>query len=358
MSFAVQGYLNQPYLYRPYLANTAEQGFGVQVNLVLGNTTQHLGVQVAATINRAVPVGVQINSVINAARALGVQVTRVHVQTLHAQVTFVLYNTTNLRVMSKFPSRGNSGMNWTASSTASGDFGVNNLNNDIVEYVWRGANGDVAGATLQADTEIPQGVFIDTVAILNHNFTISAVVVLQESNDPTFSTVGNEITMETTLNNMFYIAPTLPNAGYRYQRFVINDPTNPAGYLQVGVIVYGASSIFIGEDLVDQVKLKRTHYKDTIQTEGYTNVSNNRALRRKLALTFKDLDFRRANYTTLSQLFDYARTGLKCLWIPTPQYPTRFAVFGKLTDLPEETHNDKGVDQNYIDLAVEIDESL
>lgn len=395
-----QEYLVKPYLSTPYLANDICAHGRFQVNLitmtlsptssqvsrVIADNKSLVGSQISRAISsqRAVSSQVsrtitgqlmrthsqvsrqisvnratsaQVQRAILAARHVGSQISRVFVTSLHQQVTLVLYNTTNLRVLSRFPSRGTTGTNWTASSTAPGDFSVNNLNNDIVEFVWR-SNGAVSGVTLAADTGVPQGVFVDTVGILNHNLTLSAVVVLQETNDPTFSTIGHEVTLTTTLVNMFWISPLLPLAGYRYQRFVINDPTNPDGYIQIGTIVYGASTILIGDDIVDQIKWKKTHYKDVISTEGFTNVTNDRTLKRKLGLQFKDIDFQRANYAALEAIFDYARTSLKCLWIPTPQYPTRFAIFGKLSDLPDETHNDKGIDIDFIDFSLEVDESL
>lgn len=299
----------------------------------------------------------QVKRIVDLQRHYGMQAQLTEALVNHMQTTLVLYNTTNLRFMLDFPSRGLTGTNWTASSTEPGDFDVNNVNNDIVEFAWRSTAGAIVGITLTCDTEIPQGVFNDTVAILGHNFTKSAVVVMQGSND-NFSTVGFEVTLATTLTNMYYIAPTLPNAGFRYWRFVINDNTNPANYLQVGTIVFGPSVIFIGDDIVDQIKFSKKHFKDVITTEGFTNVTNDRALRKTLGLQFKDLDFSRGNYASLSALFDKARTSLKCLWIPTPRYPTRFAVFGKLVQLPDETHNDKGIDIDYIDLNIDIDESL
>ena len=392
-------YLAKPYLATAYLANDICAHGRFQVNLMTTQVTP-TSIQVSREISTASATGLQIQRVIASSRAIrtqvsrtiagqlsqspsqvsrqisvtratstqvqrvilaalhrGFQVSRVFITSMHQQVTLVLYNTTNLRVLSRFPSRGLTGTNWTASSTAAGDFSVNNLNNDIVEFVWK-SNAAVSGVTLTADTGVPQGVFVDTLAILNHNMTLSAVVVLQETNDPTFSTVGHEVTLQTTLVNMYFISPLLPLAGYRYQRLVINDPTNPSGYIQIGTIVYGAATILIGDDIVDQIKWKKTHYKDSIPTEGFTFVTNDRSLKRKLGLQFKDIDFQKANYAALEAIFDYARTSLKCLWIPTPQYPTRFAIFGKLTELPDETHNDKGIDIDFIDFSLEVDESL
>lgn len=392
-------YLVKPYLATPYLANdicahgrfqvqiidTQTRAVSSQVQRIISKTPP-LSSQVLRTINGLLDIGSQVlrydtkeldlhsqvQRVIAASKILRSQINRiitfpfpvhmqaqlVHAIELHMQATMVLYNTTNLRIMKDFPSRGNNGINWTASSTKTGDFSANNLNTDIVEQIWRSADADVAMVTLICDTQLSQGVFVDTVAILNHNLTKSAVVILQGSSDPTFATVGLEVTLQTTLQNMYYIAPHLPSAGYRYYRFILEDNTNTAGFLSIGTIIFGSSIIFIGDDIANPITFGRRHFKDTIVTEGYTSVSNDRALKAYLKLLFRDLDFKRGNYAALTQLFQTARTQLKCLWIPTPQYPTRFTVFGKLTQIPEESHIDNGEDADIINLDTEVDESL
>lgn len=353
-------YLIKPYLATPYLANDICAHGRLQVSRVIANHLSPFHMQVSRAIASTKLVHMQAHRQINLSRPFGSQVARVFAAYIHSQVTMVLYNTTNLRILKDFPSRGN-GTNWTASSTATGDFSPNNLNTDIVEQVWRSDSGmGTSFVLLECDTGLTQGVFIDTLAILNHNFTKSAVIVLQGSNDPLFGVVNLEITLDVTLQNMYYIAPLLPNAGYRYYRFVMEDPTNTAGFLQVGTIVFGASIIFVGDDIALPITFGRRHFKDTIVTEGFTSVSNDRALKNYVKLHFRDMDFHKGNYTNLTNLFQTARTSLKCLWIPTPRYPSRFAVFGKLAQIPEESHVDHGEEPgaDTISLDTEVDESL
>jgi len=69
------------------------------------------------------------------------------------------------------------------------------------------------------------------------------------------------------------------------------------------------------------------------------------------------LDYLKINYQNMLNVFDDARTVLKCLWIPTPEIPKRFMVFGKLTKIPEETHNVKSNDKDYINFTIEVDEA-
>jgi hypothetical protein len=240
-----------------------------------------------------------------------------------------------------FPSRGTSGTNWTASSTMAGDFSPYNLNTDIVEEVWR-SNNVLSGLSLVCDSEVPQGIFVDTLAFLNHNLTTSASVVWQGSNDAGFATVPFTETFSMTATNFYWVAPTLPLAGYRYHRFLISDPTNSAAYIQIGTIVFGSAIIFQGECFVDRVIRSTKHFSDKVATEGFTNVSNDRALKFATSLEFRSLKYNRGNYLNIRNVFDTARTSLKCLWIPTPQYPSRFAAFGKLQAIPDEQHNVKG----------------
>lgn len=292
---------------------------------------------------------------------MGLQFQSVRVNGYGLQFLSVLYNVTNLRVLCNFPSRGD-GTNWSTNSQAPGDFDVNNVNTDIEEEVWR-SNGDVSGVHLDCDTGVPQGVFLDTLALRNHNFTTSADVHLIGSNTADFSVVGTDITLQEAANNLYYVAKDFPVTGYRYWKISIDDPTNTSGFLQVGVIVFGTAVIFQGENFVDQIEYQPKDFADGVRTMAFTNVFNSRALKNILALDFRSLSSELSNFKKLRDLFVTYRTTYKCLWIPTPdpddqEYTGRFAVFGKITAIPRETHNNKGKKSNFVTLAVEVDESL
>lgn len=294
---------------------------------------------------------------------LGMQVMMVKAVKVNASVTMVIYNTTQLRMMKTFASRGTpalAGANWTCSPpAAAGDFSPNNLNTDVIEQCWRSQDGDTALVSLMCDTGLPQGAFVDTLAMLGHNLTKSATVTLQGSNVSDYSTIGFNVALTTEELNMYYIAPDLPTAGYRYWRLVLEDPTNPAGFLSVGTLIFGAAEIFtVLENFINPVIQGHKHFKDVVETEGFTNVSNDRALRKFLRMSFEKLLANNGNFAKLRDTYLYARTGLKVLYIPTPEYASRFAIFGKLTQMPEETHTSHSAAEEYIDLALDIDESL
>lgn len=293
-----------------------------------------------------VPVGMQFNSVKEQSRAF--------------QFRSALYNTTNLRILVDFPSRGLTGLNWTSTSTqtsSTNGFSVNNLNTDIVEQYWRSATG-VLSATITCDTELTQGVYLDTLAILNHNLSGSSTIILQGSNDSSFATIPVNITLNYEANNMYYIAPTLPLNPYRYWRLNISDPGNADNFLRVGTIVFGSAVIFTNECFVDRVTFGQKQFIDQVYTEGFTNVSNDRGKKKYLGLEFRNLAYARANFQSMREIFDYAGVTLKCLYIPVPQQASRFAVFGKLSEIPAEQHNYKAADADYVDFTINVDEAL
>jgi hypothetical protein len=363
------GYLSQNYLENRYLIAGFCAHIGTQIQRVIKDHKKELASEVELVIADNKIIGSEVERVIDDYVYLGSQIQMIHALSLGSQVRFVLYNTTKIRILCDYPSRGTAGagnnawgnakgtgLNWLASSTMAGDFDSSNLNTDIVEQVWR--SNSVLTATLACDTELNQGTAPDTFAILNHNFTTSAVVLFEGSNDSTFASVGLTIPIYPDAINAYYIAPTLPTNQYRYWRLNISDPTNSYGYLQVGTIIFGSAIIFQGEDIVDSIRRRSRHFSDKVETEGFSNVSNDRALKRAITLGFNSLDYNKGNFANLSSVFETARTSLKCLWIPDPQDPKRFAVFGKLVEIPEEEHRNYGDAANLVSLTVEVDESL
>lgn len=352
------GYLNQPYLTTAYLAAGYCVPGPMQIELLLKKNAPR-GMEVNRIVETFTQVAVEVKKVIaDKLYSFGMQIERFRATNAGMQVRFILYNDYNLRVLCDFPSRGVTGNNWTSSSTAAGDFSVNNVNTDIVEQRWQSVTG-VKFSTLVCDTQKTQGIGVDTLAILNHNFTTSAAISLEASNQSDFSTVGFQKNLTINRNeDIYYIAPTYPTQQFRYWRLICNDPTNPDNYLRIGTIVFGSSIIMQGESFVDTVRKRKIHFSDKVETEGYTNVSNDRSLKRAINIDFLKIAYARGNYNALTNVFDYSRTSLKCLWIPDPLKASRFAVFGKLATMPEETHLNMGTGADYVDFSMEVDESL
>lgn len=371
-----RGYLMAGYLQDDYMKKIIIAQGGQQASFYMIDKTKSLGFQANAYIvdNRK-SVGMQsLFSIVDATKPIGMQGDFRNVKALAMQFLAALYNNSNLRILWEFPSRGlpvseggSGGLNWVANNTkysATNDFTVNNLNTDIIEQYWRSENAAVTGIHLDCDTEKSQGVFLDTFAMLGHNLSRSATVYLLGANVADFSTIGVTIPIQIINDdNSYYIAENIPTQAYRYWRISIDDSANADGFIRVGTVVFGASFTFQQECFVDELKFQLKDFADTINTEGHTNVSNSRAQKKNLKLDFRYLDSNMNNFETLRDIFKYARTVLKCLWIPTPSYQdqnitSRFALYGKLSQVPEETHMNKGPENDYVTFNIEVDESL
>jgi hypothetical protein len=357
------GYLDElPYLSEsPYLAGRICADLNTQVELKRF-ITQPTNTQVQLRINDDVKLNTQTLLRIFNQDNLGTQVIFSAAQKLNTQINFFIYNNTQLRILCDFPSRGTpalGGNNWTSvQAIAPGDFGVNNLNTDIIEERTQ-TDGINALWQLRCDTG-QSNTFVDTIAILNHNFTTSARVEIQGSDVSNFSTVKFTIVMETELTNMYYVAPTLPSQPARYYQVSIQDSTNPdTDGLKIGTIVFGSSIVLTRqEQFINPVTFGKRHFKDTLDTEGFTSSSNDRALRKFLNLTFTQMLLDGGNFEALQNYILTAKTDLKCLIIPRPTRPSALAVFAKLSQLPEELHNAIDDDNWRVDMTFDWDESL
>ena len=355
------GFLEDDFLTTSFLANRICGHVRTQVEQSIGALTE-LNTQVEFKI-KDFPNELysQVEFKIDTTIAYNTQLNVVFTQKMQTQVTIVIYNINRPRVLLDFPSRGISGINWTANSTEPGDYSILNVNNDIVEQYWRSASGATVGLTLTCDTEIPQGVFTDTFFVDGHNITTSASVVLEASND-SFASIPFAENMIINENRIFWIAPTLPLQGFRYWRLRITDPTNPDGYIKIGTIIFGPSVILSATCAVQQIEVETNEFKNDFVTEGFTSVSNSRAVKRAIKLEFRNVEYESGDYDKLNTIANYARTTLKALWIPDPRTQSlmkRFTVFGKLRQIPTQSHNVKGREDklDHIDMTFEIDES-
>ena len=377
------GYHAHPYHTLGYHSAHVQGALGVQF---LSTAAAGLGVQVFHEISGTEPLGVQFRPSFfthtecnpqpyhagpyhatpyhqaGLCAALGVQFESISEEGLGVQFRAAIYNTTNLRIMCSFPSRGNDGINWTASSTeasTTSSFTVNNLNTDIVEQIWRSATGTKVGIVLDQDSQAGNTIFLDTFAMLNHNLTTSATVNLLGSDNVGHAPTGVTIPLTMTEGNFVYIAPTLPVAGYRYWRITIDDNTNSNDFISIGTVVFGAATIFNDECFVDKVVKSPINFADSVFTEAFTNIQNDRGIKNKVKLEFRNIRFNGGNFGKLvDDVFQAAGIILKCLWVPTPEFPLRFMTFAKLTKIPQENHNVKGENLDFVNFTIETDESL
>ena len=115
--------------------------------------------------------------------------------------------------------------------------------------------------------------------------------------------------------------------------------------------------------MIDRILKRTRHFADSVRTEGFTSVKNDRSIKDAVTLTFAKLEFDKGNFQALAEIFRTARTSQKCLWIPTPSptdpsFNERFAVFAKMTEIPEQQHLVMGeIEGDFIDLVIELDEA-
>jgi hypothetical protein len=321
------------------------------------------GGQVERFISLGFVYGAQVESFLFKLRSFGVQVNRVSASTVAVQVNRRLYNITQLRILDMFLSRGTiaqQGNTWTneiVGGIAPGDYNVNNLNTDLVEQITKTSPAE-RRFKIYCNTGIPN-TFVDTIAIMNHNFTPSAVVEIVGFKDLADFNAGiPTIVIRPVLEqyNIYWISQDLPLNPAQYWRFDIQDVGNPY-QLQMGTIVFGTSRIMtVAEGFDNPVSFGFKHYKDSVETEGFSNFSLDRALRRNLGLTFSKLKYYSGNYLMIKDFFLSVKTDLKALIIPRPTKPSALAVFAKLNELPTESHEAINDNEHYISFNLDWDE--
>lgn len=357
-------YLEGDYLTEAYLVEMMCAFLGQQTRMTVAKQSTY-GMQTLMTVTASKNIGQQVKMIVYTDRHYGMQVALIKALRLGQQAQMIIYNNTQFRILREFASRGTNGINWSSTSTAAGDFGPNNLNTDVEEQVFRSG---VSSIELICDTQITQGVTIDTIGIRNHNLTKNALIQVQGSNSPTFASINVTFDMSVELLHAYYIAAVAPTGvanQNRYWKFVISDPTNPSAYVQIGCILFGTANIISKVDEFDNpIRYGYRHFRDALQTEGFTATMNDRALKKYLRLSFSELSRKNRNNEILVDYMMAARTSLKCLIIPTPLYASRHAVFAKLKEMPEIIERDvSDMDANnpeaqYLGIDFDWDESL
>jgi hypothetical protein len=133
-----------------------------------------------------------------------------------------------------FTLRWQSGTN--TANTAGAMLGFAVAANDTGAATYTGDN--VAIHTSEAiDCDLGEALEYDTVAILGHNLTASAVIKFYGADDDAFTSNVVSDTIAHYGNNIFAFVAAARTK--RYVRFYIEDPTNPSLYVKVGVIVIG-----------------------------------------------------------------------------------------------------------------------
>lgn len=222
----------------------------------------------------------------------------------------------------------------SVTSTADGDFDKANLTSESLRHVWRSV--DVASwqeIVIEADVDS----HVDTFALLGHNFSPSAVVMLQANIADNWLAPPVNVMIPWARANMIWTTPL--GGTFSHYRVRILDPANPCGYVQVGRIVGGRAIIMENnEDVTDEVSFATDDKADKIESEGYFQVSNENVKVKTPSIRFSKLKTapgENQNYVALMEMLDEVGTTRPLLFILDRGEPAFLNAWGQLTRMPE-----------------------
>lgn len=301
------------------------------------------------------------------------------------------YNLSQIRILWEIATDGLMWNSIISSSSDSnlipGDFSVYNTKTDIVEQVWRTGipNDGVAWILLDVgkDGVGSRAISIDTFALLNHNFTSEAKITVRgygisSDSKPTRDTVktsGTVLFANETPNalspNFIWVSENEQTNKFRYWLIEIEDSKNTSSiggkrYLQIGRIIGGQATVFTEEEnITANFSYQEVSYKDEVKINGFTSISNTRAMKKKIRISFKNLNsFKSANeissatnYLNLRKYMRHCRDTLKALVILDSRDPYSFHAFAKLSELPTQDCNYVTEKSLYVSMDLEWDEA-
>lgn len=225
----------------------------------------------------------------------------------------------------------------SVTSTAAGDFDKANLCTESVRHVWRSESPPLAWQEIVIKAE--QKSRIDTFAILGHNFSDDAVVIIEANIANSFLAPPFSVTVPVTIDNMVLCQDF--GDEYEYYRVRILDPANNCGFIQIGRIVGGKAYTFKNsEDITDEIEIEFEDFADKSKTEGFFMVSNEKVVARDLSLKFSKLYTvagKNENYLALRDMYRTVGTTKPFLTI-VDRGDIEFAtVWGQIDKLPRDS---------------------
>jgi hypothetical protein len=134
----------------------------------------------------------------------------------------------------------------------------------------------------------------------------------------------------------------------------ISDSRNKDGYVEIGRFVGGSASILTElENFTDDVAYSEENFKDELKINGFSSISNNRALKKTMTMKFNNLDMNGDNYKILRKIFRYIRDTKKALVLPDPSDLYRFNLFAKLEKMPKL--NVKYIDKETVYVTFDVE---
>lgn len=297
------------------------------------------------------------------------------------------YNLSQLRVLWEIASDGLVYNHFIAhGNTIGGDYDIMNIKSDIVEQKWRCSTDEPvffifdAGMTFDGITTPSRAIVVDTIALIGTNISPNAVVKISAYGDSSSRGVRDRYTgpdlsaqeqfraqaqwaVTTKMEddpyetNVLWCSPSEIIQPYRHWMVEILDTANPDGYVEIGRFVAGQASILTDEEnFTGDLKYKEKNYKDEIATNGFSMISNNRAIKKNLTLNFDNLNMNGPNYKILRRMMRYIRDTKKSLVIADPLFPYRFSLFAKIEELPEQSISFIDKDSCYASFSINWNE--
>lgn len=225
----------------------------------------------------------------------------------------------------------------SVSSTAAGDFDKANLTTESVRHAWR------SGSILSFQDIIIQAELasqIDTFAILGHNLTEDAVIIVEANIANSFLAPPFQRVVPWTAQDIVLCEDFADT--YEFYRVRLLDPTNPCGFIQVGRIVGGRAFTFSNnEDITDDVEIEFEDFADRAKTEGFFMASNNKVVSRELAIKWSKLFSTAPNNTNflgLKEMYKTVGTTKPFLSILDRGDPGFCSIWGQIDRLPRESY--------------------
>lgn len=239
----------------------------------------------------------------------------------------------------------------SVSNTAAGDFDKSNLTTESIRQAWRSANcADWLDIIIKAEIKSR----VDTVALLGHNLSPTAIVKVEGNNSNIWIAPPVSVSIPYSKKNLV-LCQNL-GAEYQYYRIRILDPANPCGFVQVGRIIGGrALTLTKEEDITDEFSIETNDLADKIKTEGFFRVSNEKVKARSLKAKFSKLSTIQGeddNYTGLRTMFDLMGTTKPFLTILDRADPSFLSIWGQLDKIPTDTFTVN----RYVSFSFSVDE--
>ena len=222
------------------------------------------------------------------------------------------------------------------SPTAEGDFAPENIWTDSVRHTWR-----------TADSTTPQFIVIkaqekskiDTFAILGHNFTEDAIVIIEGAGDDNFVGATTRVTTIANPDNIVLTDGFFEEC--LYYKITVIDPTNGCGFLEFGRVVGGQAIIMENdEDITDTYTVNYKDNSETLETLGFFTESNENITSRDLTCSFSKLytvEGKDGNYINLRKMFKVVKKTKPFLTILDRKNPSKLSMWGQLKSIPNDS---------------------